>query len=136
MASASLVALAVGAVVCTGARTGSEDRRAHRALHEACEERHGAHPVRLDRHEQEIAIKGYSDFTEVLRNQAGIEFKQAGGPGTVQLSQDARLRDERHPGRRRRREDQRAELGRRRQPADVLLLLLGSVQVLLNSICM
>lgn len=31
--------------------------------------------------EQEIAIKAYSDFTEVLRNQAGIEFKQAGGPG-------------------------------------------------------
>lgn len=31
--------------------------------------------------EAEISQKAYSDFTEVLRNQAGIEFKQAGGPG-------------------------------------------------------
>lgn len=31
--------------------------------------------------EEDIELKAYSDFTEVLRHQAGIEFKQAGGPG-------------------------------------------------------
>lgn len=31
--------------------------------------------------EDDISTKAYSDFTEVLRHQAGIEFKQAGGPG-------------------------------------------------------
>ena len=31
--------------------------------------------------EDEIALKGYTDFTEVMRGQAGLEFKQAGGPG-------------------------------------------------------
>jgi outer membrane cobalamin receptor len=31
--------------------------------------------------EDDILLKGYSDFTEVLRSTAGIEFKQAGGPG-------------------------------------------------------
>ena len=31
--------------------------------------------------EDEIALKGYTDFTEIMRGQAGLEFKQAGGPG-------------------------------------------------------
>ncbi|MCZ0955150.1 MAG: TonB-dependent receptor [Rhodospirillaceae bacterium] len=31
--------------------------------------------------EDEITLKGYTDFTEIMRGQAGLEFKQAGGPG-------------------------------------------------------
>ena len=31
--------------------------------------------------EEEITLKGYTDFTEIMRGQAGLEFKQAGGPG-------------------------------------------------------
>lgn len=31
--------------------------------------------------EDEIELKGYTDFTEIMRGQAGLEFKQAGGPG-------------------------------------------------------
>jgi len=31
--------------------------------------------------EDEIALKGYTDFTEIMRGQAGLEFRQAGGPG-------------------------------------------------------
>ena len=31
--------------------------------------------------EDEIALKGYTDFTEIMRGQAGLEFKQTGGPG-------------------------------------------------------
>ncbi len=31
--------------------------------------------------EDEIELKGYTDFTEIMRGQAGLEFKQTGGPG-------------------------------------------------------
>ena len=31
--------------------------------------------------EDEIALKSYTDFTEIMRGQAGLEFKQSGGPG-------------------------------------------------------
>ncbi len=31
--------------------------------------------------EDEIALRGYTDFTEIMRGQAGLEFRQAGGPG-------------------------------------------------------
>lgn len=31
--------------------------------------------------EDEITLKGYTDFTEIMRGQPGLEFKQAGGPG-------------------------------------------------------